>query len=82
MLRDKIDYETNDIYIWKCGCHWRSSSQAPSGYKNVSFSDMESNVLEETFAASDFEGSPTRPTTSNLQEGAHTPGSSKNGQRR
>lgn len=45
--------------------------------KHVSFSDVEPDALEDTFAASDLEGSPMRPTTSKPQEGIHTPGSSK-----
>lgn len=54
MLWDKIDYKTNNIYVWKLRHHWSNASQSATAIrKHVSFSDTEMEHWDDTLAASD-----------------------------
>lgn len=74
MLRDKIDYETNNVYICKCGRQWSSSSHIVGGHKkHVSFSDIDTDLFDETMAISDSEGLSILDTAAGSQETTHNP---------
>lgn len=52
MLGDKIDYETNNVYVWKQVRQW-SRASAGGVSKHVSFSDTDFESWDDTLAASD-----------------------------
>lgn len=55
MLRDKTDYDTNNVYFWKRRHHWSSASQSVSGFKK-----HEAEILDDTLVVSDLDESPAR----------------------
>lgn len=79
MLRDKMDYDTNNVYVWKGRHHWSGASQSTAGIrKHVSFSDTKTGNWDDTMEASESDMSPAHPSTSNQQERS-TPLPPKNG---
>lgn len=57
-FRDKIDYDTKNVYVWKLRRQWSGISQPAGGtIKHVSFSDTENEFWDNTMAASDLDQS-------------------------
>lgn len=64
MLRDKLDYDTDSVYVWR-----RERHRTPSAGRHVSFSEPESEYMDESAVSSDSD-------QTNTTAMKRTPGSS------
>lgn len=69
VLRDKLDYDTNMVYVWKLPRYW---GQTP--IKHVSFSDTETDIV-----TSDSDQTTTQSFGAGRGGNLNTPNPSKNG---
>lgn len=77
MLRDKCDYDTDNVYTWKSNRSWRWNQRF--GKKRVSFSDPETEYFDNTMAITESDNSMDHVERQEAGSATSTPAPSKNG---
>lgn len=68
MTRDHIDYERNNVYIWKKPQFFSGRSRKTEAKKQVSFSDLENDLINNTLAITASDSSPEHTATPTGQD--------------